>query len=79
MTSKQRRSPQPLSRVFAIPMVMGVLSAFGLVAALVGDNVWDAASWLALGVPIATITWCYFRTRSARENRKFITGAGRES
>jgi hypothetical protein len=32
--------------------VIGVLSTIGLVAALVGDGVWDGVSWLALLLPI---------------------------
>ena len=35
------------------PVVLGVATAFGLVSALVGDGVWDALSWLALGAPVA--------------------------
>jgi hypothetical protein len=43
------RSP---ARIFAVPLMIGVLSAIGLTAALLGDGVWDAVSWLALGVPV---------------------------
>ena len=38
-------------KVFAIPSVIALLSAAGLFAALLGDGVWDALSWLGLGVP----------------------------
>lgn len=38
-------------RVFSTPTVIGLLSAAGLFAALLGDGVWDALSWLGLGVP----------------------------
>ena len=54
---------QPLSRVFAIPLLLGVLSAFGLVAALVGDGAWDVAGWLTLGVPLIVVAWCLARSR----------------
>jgi hypothetical protein len=47
-------------QVFAIPIALGVLSAVGLVAALLGDNVWDAVSWLALGIPCVVMTWFWF-------------------
>lgn len=47
-------------QVFAIPIALGVLSAVGLVAALLGDNVWDAVSWLALGIPCVVMAWFWF-------------------
>lgn len=40
-------------KVFALPVVIGLLSAAGLFAALLGDGLWDALSWLGLGVPAA--------------------------
>jgi hypothetical protein len=53
-------------QVFAVPIVLGVLSAVGLVAALLGDSVWDVVSWLTLGVPCIVMAWFWFgagRTR----------------
>jgi hypothetical protein len=47
-------------QVFAVPILLGVLSAIGLVAALLGDDAWDYASWLALGVPCAVMVWFWF-------------------
>ena len=38
-------------KVFGTPTVIALLSATGLFAALLGDGVWDALSWLGLGVP----------------------------
>ena len=38
-------------KVFAAPVVIGLLSAGGLFAALLGDGAWDALSWLGLGIP----------------------------
>jgi hypothetical protein len=55
------RQPDVMQRsalqVFAIPVVLGVLSAIGLIAALLGDDAWDYVSWLALGVPCAVMVW----------------------
>lgn len=42
---------QSLRQIFTIPCVLAVLSAVGLTAALLGDDVWDAFSWLALAIP----------------------------
>jgi hypothetical protein len=41
--------------VFGVPMLLGALSAIGLVSALLGDGVWDLLSWTALGAPVAVI------------------------
>lgn len=38
-------------RIFAWPLVIGLLGALGLFAALLGDGAWDALSWLGLGLP----------------------------
>ena len=40
-------------KVFATPTVIALLSAAGLFSALLGDGVWDALSWLGLGIPAA--------------------------
>lgn len=40
-----------LWRVFKAPTWIGLLTAAGLFAALLGDGAWDALSWLGLGVP----------------------------
>jgi hypothetical protein len=56
----KRRS---LLQVFGIPILLGVLSGVGLLSALLGDDVWDGLSWLALGVPCGVIVWYWFGGR----------------
>jgi hypothetical protein len=46
-----------LIRVFKWPAVIAVLSAGGLVAALVADGVWDLLFCALLAVPVATGMW----------------------
>ena len=41
------------TRLWGWPIVLGVLTAFGLISALVGDGAYDAMSWIGLGVPLA--------------------------
>ncbi len=48
-------------KVFAIPLGIGVLSAAGLFAALLGDGEWDSLSWVGLGVPAAIGVWGLFK------------------
>ena len=38
-------------RIFAWPLLIGLLGALGLFAALLGDGLWDSLSWLGLGTP----------------------------
>jgi hypothetical protein len=62
--------PRSALQVFAVPTVLGALSAIGLIAALLGDNVWDVVSWLSLGVPCLAIAWYWFcRGRILRRER----------
>jgi len=44
--------PRSLWAVFRWPAMLAVVSAGGLLAALVGDGAWDAMSWVALAVPV---------------------------
>ena len=46
-----------------VPLLLGVLSVVGLVAALTGDGWRDTLSWAALGTPVATVGWAMRRRR----------------
>jgi len=37
---------------------MALLSAIGLVSALVGDGIWDSVSWVVLLFPILLCGYC---------------------
>lgn len=49
--------PARSSNVFTWPIALAILGVIGLASALVGDDLWDALSWIALGVPILIIIW----------------------
>ncbi|UKK83431.1 hypothetical protein L7H23_12755 [Sphingopyxis sp. BSN-002] len=53
---------QSLRAIFAIPLLLALASVAGLVVALTGDGLRDAASWLALGIPVVAVGWA-MRTR----------------
>lgn len=36
-------------KTFAVPTLIGLLTAAGLFAALLGDGWWDALAWLGMG------------------------------
>ncbi|AJO81093.1 hypothetical protein [Pseudomonas sp. MRSN 12121] len=52
-------------KVFGAPLFIAVLSAAGLFSALLGDGIWDALSWLGLGVPAALALRGLFRRQPA--------------
>lgn len=48
-------------RVWRAPMALGLLTALGLIAALLADGAADALSAAALAAPLATAVWCIGR------------------
>jgi hypothetical protein len=44
-------------RLWGVPVLLGILTAIGLVAALLGDGVWDVVSGVALGLPVLLGIW----------------------
>ena len=52
-----------LGQIFAVPALIGVMSIVGLVAALVGDGVWDGLSWLMLLTPVVIYAACIYIPR----------------
>lgn len=52
---------QTNGQIFAVPMVLGVLSVVGLISALVGDGFWDGVSWMTLAIPILLCGYFFLR------------------
>ena len=52
-----------LRSIFAAPLAIAALSLFGLVAALIGDGMWDTVGALALAAPVVITAWAYTRSR----------------
>ncbi|QOZ23580.1 hypothetical protein [Bradyrhizobium sp. CCBAU 51753] len=57
-------SHRSLAQIFAAPLVIAILSTVGLISALVGDGLWDAISWVALGLPALLYLLFIWRRRS---------------
>ena len=52
-----------MTRVFAAPLALAALSAFGLVAAFAFDEAGRVMCWLGVGAPVAVIAWSALRLR----------------
>ncbi|MEH6565689.1 MAG: hypothetical protein V7756_10240 [Halopseudomonas sp.] len=50
-------SRKGLWQIFRAPLLLAMLSSVGLIAALIGDGVFDLLSWLTLGSTLAVIIW----------------------
>lgn len=51
----------PFKRLWGAPILLGILTAVGLLAALLGDGMWDVLSALTLGIPVAATIWYGFK------------------
>lgn len=51
--------------IWRAPVLLGVLSVFGLLAALLGTGAWHWASWISLSVLLLVIAryWCFPKRR----------------
>lgn len=56
-------------RLWGMPILLGVLTVVGLVAALLGDGPWDAVSGVALGLPVLLGVWHGLRTQERGQRR----------
>jgi uncharacterized RDD family membrane protein YckC len=57
-----RHTPASFRRLWGWPIVLGVLTTLGLVAALFSDGgVGDMIAWVALGIPVVAGAWFGWR------------------
>lgn len=72
MTMQKHRgaSRRTLRQIFAAPLALAAVTAGGLVAALIGDGVWDALSWIMLGVPLAALAVFVSRAGRSRPSKQ---------
>ena len=43
--------------IWTMPLLLGALTVFGLLAALLGSGAWHVLAWVSLAVPVAT---CFY-------------------
>jgi hypothetical protein len=54
-------------RMWGRPIVLGLLTSFGLISALFSDGgLGDILAWFALGIPVVVCAWYGWRRRPAR-------------
>jgi len=58
-------------QIWLLPLVLAVLTVFGLLAALLGVGVWHWLSWLSLAVPLAIVAR---QLRCARRRKRQGSG-----
>lgn len=50
--SDQRTPLSLFRRVWGAPLAIGAVTTLGLIAALLGEGLWNAFSWLCLAAPV---------------------------
>lgn len=48
-------------KLWGMPILLALLSIFGLIAALLGDGIWDILGWLSLSLPLFLIIKNYLK------------------
>jgi hypothetical protein len=46
-----------IRQIFLLPALIALIVTFGLFSALLGDGIWDAASWVALAIPLGLLVF----------------------
>jgi hypothetical protein len=48
-------------QIWGMPLILAVVTTFGLTSALLGDGLWDRLSWVALAAPLIVTGWHFTR------------------
>jgi hypothetical protein len=51
-------------KVWGSPLLLAGLTLFGLLAALLGKDIWWLISWVALLVPLSVILWYVYKPKN---------------
>jgi hypothetical protein len=61
-------SRQSLAQIFAVPALVALTTALGLMGALVADGIWDVVSSIGLAIPATIFCICVAWRKSARHS-----------
>jgi len=56
-------------RTWVIPLCLSLLTAVGLISALLGDGLWNVLSWLALAAPVGLCIYHWARSAKKADAR----------
>lgn len=54
------------SEIWLWPAVLAVLTAFGLLSALLGTGIWHWLSWVAISIPLIVIGYYWLQDKTRR-------------
>jgi hypothetical protein len=57
-------------QIWAMPVLLGLLTAAALTIGLLGDGAADALSWVGLAAPIAVCVWAVWLRGALRARRR---------
>jgi predicted cobalt transporter CbtA len=57
-------TPLTARQIWSMPLALAVVTAVGLMSALLGDGFWDVLSWVSLVAPMIVILRCAASSRS---------------
>ena len=61
---------RPWLRVFGVPILLGVLTTIGLLAALSWADIGKYIAWVTVGAPVAIVGWVWLRRRLKKRHQK---------
>ncbi len=50
-------------KVWRAPLLLGILTLFGLLSALLGTGYWYGLSWAAMLIPLAVIVYFFYKNK----------------
>lgn len=59
--------------IWLAPIILGLLSAIGLLSALAGDDIWDVLSWLTLTLPLVVAVYYLIKNLKGKKQRRFVS------
>ncbi|WP_140980583.1 hypothetical protein [Bradyrhizobium guangdongense] len=60
---------RPWLRVFGVPILLGVLTTIGLLAALIWADVGKYIAWVTVGAPVAIVGWVWLCRRLQKRHQ----------
>ncbi|MEO6285497.1 MAG: hypothetical protein ABIN80_15210 [Dyadobacter sp.] len=62
-----QQTKSTFGKVWSNPIIIGICSGVGLLAALTGNGIWNVTSWLTLGLPVVITVW--FLSKPGKKTR----------